>query len=184
VAKQARDFAEVFGAGELAYVAGLLHDIGKAGKSFQDYLWNAYKFPTLVQKKVDHSSAGAVLARAFYEDTYKDLIASQGQGAELAWVIAAHHAGLADREGLEHRLLRKANDESITSTIPIAEEHIQELKKLLESIPPAPERPTMLSTEQLKSLTPTITRRCTCMTLQIILTLVFSKSVNRVTPFA
>jgi hypothetical protein len=35
VAERARDFAEVFGAGDAAYLAGLLHDLGKYGDLFQ-----------------------------------------------------------------------------------------------------------------------------------------------------
>ncbi len=131
VAKEAKTFAETFDAGELAYVAGLFHDIGKAGAPFQDYLQNAYKFPNLVQKKVDHSSAGALLARALYEETYDDLIASQSKGSELAWVIAAHHAGLANREGLEQRLLKKRNDEEIKTAVDLAIEGIPELHQAL-----------------------------------------------------
>jgi len=35
VAGRARRFAEVFGSGEGAYLAGLLHDLGKYGELFQ-----------------------------------------------------------------------------------------------------------------------------------------------------
>lgn len=34
VAKLAREFAEPFGGGEWAYIAGLLHDIGKYSQKF------------------------------------------------------------------------------------------------------------------------------------------------------
>ena len=41
VAKMARGFAKLFGAGNLAYWAGLLHDLGKFNPSFQRYLYRS-----------------------------------------------------------------------------------------------------------------------------------------------
>ena len=37
VAEMAREFASAFGAGNWTYLAGLWHDVGKAGKSFVLY---------------------------------------------------------------------------------------------------------------------------------------------------
>ena len=38
VADMARDFAAPFGAGDFAHWVGWLHDVGKFGDEFQDYL--------------------------------------------------------------------------------------------------------------------------------------------------
>lgn len=114
VATTARRFAEWFEipeAPKLAYWSGLLHDLGKFSQEFQDYLQAAYKAdrygtspPT---KKVDHSSAGAVLGRRLYLQDGDAMLPADGMGCELAWVVAAHHAGLVDRVSLENRLLEK-----------------------------------------------------------------------------
>ena len=62
VAERARSFAEPFGAGEVAYWVGLLHDLGKFSPGFQSYLEEADSArrenrlgPT---RGPDHSSVG------------------------------------------------------------------------------------------------------------------------------
>ncbi len=76
----AAGFAAVFGARELARVAGLWHDLGKYAPQFQKYLRDSVG-------RVDHSTAGALHAiRRF----------NTGIGRTLAFIIAGHHAGLAD----------------------------------------------------------------------------------------
>jgi len=79
-AEKASRFARVFSNGELAYVAGILHDIGKYTKKFQDKLRGAIV-------RVDHSTAGAVEAEKIY---------GQALGRLIAYCIAGHHAGLPD----------------------------------------------------------------------------------------
>lgn len=70
-----RDFADVFGASEYGYAAGLLHDIGKYSTAFQRRLQGG--------EKVDHSTAGAQEALKL------------GQ-PEIAFAVAGHHSGLPD----------------------------------------------------------------------------------------
>jgi len=85
VAGRARHSAEKFGAADLGYVAGLLHDLGKYTSDFQHRLRGG--------QRVDHATAGAQEVVAAY--------ANERIAAELlAYAIAGHHAGLADREGL------------------------------------------------------------------------------------
>ena len=79
VAFRARAFAEHFGAGAVAQIAGLLHDFGKAKPAFQRYLRGGPREP--------HSAEGAKIA----VDSYGPVI-----GRMLAFCIAAHHAGLAN----------------------------------------------------------------------------------------
>ena len=78
-AKIASEFAKPFGAGDLAYIAGLLHDIGKYSNEFQQRLAGE-------KKRVNHSTAGALEALNLHN----------ALGILLAYVIAGHHAGLTD----------------------------------------------------------------------------------------
>jgi CRISPR-associated endonuclease/helicase Cas3 len=84
VAKLASRFAEAFGAGEWAELAGLWHDVGKYQPQFQQHLRGD-------KRKVDHSVIGAALART----------TCGARGYPLAFTIAGHHGGLADRAGQE-----------------------------------------------------------------------------------
>lgn len=78
-AKRACEFAAPFGAEELAYNCGLLHDIGKYSDGFQRRIWENGPL-------VDHATAGA------------QEIARQN-GALAAYCVAGHHGGLPDGGG-------------------------------------------------------------------------------------
>jgi CRISPR-associated endonuclease/helicase Cas3 len=89
VAEKARSFAEVFGAGDWAYLAGLWHDLGKYSKEFQQMLHDSAtpQSPDVRKtKRVDHSSAGGRHAANLWRDL----------GKLLAYTIVGHHAGLPD----------------------------------------------------------------------------------------
>ncbi|MBI2908629.1 MAG: CRISPR-associated helicase Cas3' [Chloroflexi bacterium] len=77
VAELARSFAEPFGAGDLAYLAGLLHDLGKYGYLFQRRLQGK-------ESGIDHWSAGAWRALTQY----------RMEGIAPALAIQGHHVGL------------------------------------------------------------------------------------------
>lgn len=77
-AEMARRFAESFGAGDEAYAAGIMHDIGKYSDAFQRRLHGG--------PKVDHATAGA------YE-----LLRAQRLAA--AFGVAGHHGGLPNCGG-------------------------------------------------------------------------------------
>ena len=75
-AELAKQFAEVFHAGDWGYLCGLLHDIGKYSDEFQRRILGE-------KLRVDHSTAGAQEVenlKAFF----------------TAYCIAGHHAGLPD----------------------------------------------------------------------------------------
>jgi CRISPR-associated helicase Cas3/CRISPR-associated endonuclease Cas3-HD len=98
VAKLSRNFADDFNAGDLAYVSGLLHDLGKYSPDFQSRLEGS-------GIRVDHSTAGAQEARKIFQNGLKPA------GIFSAYVIAGHHGGLPNFgspvEGLCERLHRE-----------------------------------------------------------------------------
>jgi CRISPR-associated endonuclease/helicase Cas3 len=91
--------AEKFGAARLGALVGLLHDLGKYAREFQDYIAGRGSSP-------DHATAGARLIRelaaAVGPDRFAALIG--------AYCIAGHHAGLPNWRGdraLSDRLVKK-----------------------------------------------------------------------------
>jgi CRISPR-associated endonuclease/helicase Cas3 len=111
VAERAAEKARTFGP-DWAYLAGLWHDLGKYRPGFQAYIRldaDAHiegKLDTEFAKSSDktHSAAGALHALKTFEEKF----GSQGRIAArvLAYLIAGHHAGLANwTAGLDNRLL-------------------------------------------------------------------------------
>jgi CRISPR-associated endonuclease/helicase Cas3 len=95
VARLAAEFAAPLNNQDWAYVAGLWHDLGKYSLEFQSYIKSASGYEATAhlenQKgKVDHSTAGAIHAMKQFR-----------RGKVLAYLIAGHHAGLADWENAE-----------------------------------------------------------------------------------
>ena len=74
----ARQFAGEFECGEIGYLCGLMHDIGKYSEEFQKRI----RDPEHV-KKVDHSTAGT-----------KELCSQSGDYLPFAMAVAGHHSGL------------------------------------------------------------------------------------------
>jgi CRISPR-associated endonuclease/helicase Cas3 len=120
VADSARRFAESFGAGDWGYAAGLLHDIGKFSREYQDMLLKSQDNETNSEflRGPDHSSAGAQEIHVRFPD---------GLGKLLAYAIAGHHSGLLDGKSndacLQKRLLKELPDyhacpDSILRSIP------------------------------------------------------------------
>lgn len=86
VADYAADFASGFP--NTARAAGILHDIGKASRAFQDYL----KDEKGIRGSVVHSLQGAFCVSEIPVHQASDVLAKE----LLELVIAAHHGGLAD----------------------------------------------------------------------------------------
>jgi CRISPR-associated endonuclease/helicase Cas3 len=79
-AQRARENADKFGAGQIAYLAGLLHDFGKFGVLFQEVLRKR-------ASHIDHAMPGAILALRLNQIPRSVRI-------DIAVAIAAHHGGL------------------------------------------------------------------------------------------
>lgn len=100
VAKRAGELAQPLGLERAAFIAGLLHDLGKYTPDFQRRLEGA-------GEPVDHSTAGAQVLRNLAKG-------ADGAMADIiAYAILGHHAGLPDRvEGAgsyDRRMEKKAH---------------------------------------------------------------------------
>ena len=82
-AEAAQNAASVFGFGDIAYTAGLYHDVGKYAPAFQARLENS-------RERYEHSTAGMQL--------FADMAERDRNPADilLAYMIAGHHTGLPD----------------------------------------------------------------------------------------
>ncbi|GAB2690757.1 CRISPR-associated helicase Cas3' [Paenibacillus thermoaerophilus] len=112
VSAKTSEFASVFGAGKWGAIAGLLHDAGKFSKAFQRRL-NGSPEP------VDHATAGA---------QYIDKAWNQAKIARiLAYIIAGHHAGLADfgSDASDERTLSRRLLKSVEPFKEALEEHLK-----------------------------------------------------------
>lgn len=130
----AADFARTFGA-DWARVAGRWHDLGKYRSRFQNYIRIASGFEADAHirgeaGKAPHSTAGALFAIDHFGIA----------GRVLAYLIAGHHAGLADWfGGLDARLddpkSRAELDQSLAENPPVDLLDPGDFKPDLRSIP-------------------------------------------------
>jgi len=92
-ARLARLFAEKFDVGELAYFAGLWHDIGKFNRKFQEYLRACADLNKTAKppSSVPHSPVGAFFA---WNNRFD----------HIAFLINGHHAGLSSANALKQRM--------------------------------------------------------------------------------
>ncbi len=100
-AQLARSFAEPMGseAAEMAYYAGLWHDLGKCGSRFQHYLSDQALGTGKKGEGGDHKHAGAVHAAEAYP--------------LLALLVAGHHGGLPSLTEVRRDLPGWANDPQV-----------------------------------------------------------------------
>lgn len=108
-AEKARVFAKKWGAEDIAYIAGLTHDLGKFSDQFQDYLLG-------LGNSVEHSISGA----HYLTEKYNKF------GPIIAMMIAGHHAGLHNRADLKGQLSFKSKEKFV-------KESINNYKKYLKS---------------------------------------------------
>lgn len=88
VANRAEAGAADFDSAAWGRLAGLWHDLGKYSQAFQDKIHSESGLNAHIESpgRVDHSTAGALLARRAFANS----------GHPLACVIAGHHCGLSD----------------------------------------------------------------------------------------
>ena len=96
VAELARQFANAFGQGDLAYLIGLAHDLGKLLRAFQRYLLAIAHSEQ--SEKVPHAWVGA----AVFAQRRRNIL---WEGICLP--IAGHHSGLGERGLVSSRLSDK-----------------------------------------------------------------------------
>jgi CRISPR-associated endonuclease/helicase Cas3 len=112
VAQLAEQFAEAFQSGAWGYLAGLWHDLGKYRPEFQRRLRGS-------REQVEHAGLGAALAMS----------KGRAAGLPLAFVIAGHHAGLANWQA-QGETSQQPLVQRVTQNEPV-------LGQLSHAIPPA-----------------------------------------------
>lgn len=122
VAQLSSEFAKIFGAEKCGWFAGLLHDLGKYTKDFQNYLERSQSGEKVKRGEVVHALQGA----KYVENTIKDYVISDIIGN----VIASHHGGLFDSitDGNRTLSVRTNKDEDVLHY----EEVITEFSPLIE----------------------------------------------------
>ena len=138
VAETAGGFAAAFDAGAWGRLLGALHDVGKYSEEFQTYLraaTGADPHAAEVKGRVDHATAGAQHAATALPAPI---------GRMLAYLLAGHHAGLADwrttedtpggRSSLADRLEKQVPDWSAAPADRLAADAPPWPSKLLEAM--------------------------------------------------
>lgn len=140
----AEGFAAKVGIPEIGKIMGLLHDFGKASKSYQSYLRSAeglinpdeddYVDFKAKKGKIDHSTAGAQLV-------YQKLVNRGREGKFLAQflalAIASHHSGLIDclkpdgANEFERRITKDDKDTHLTEVRSKLPEIVKRLDEIL-----------------------------------------------------
>jgi CRISPR-associated endonuclease/helicase Cas3 len=151
VGRMAANFASIFNATDWARLAGIWHDLGKYREGFQKYIRQTSDPDSHIEGKVGgrdktHSAAGALHAMQVFASRFGPL--GETAARLLAYVIAGHHAGLADwTAGLDNRLLgthapdsereyREARDACVSANpqiLSLPDEF--DLRRALETIP-------------------------------------------------
>jgi len=128
VARLGAQFAKAMGAADLAYYAGLLHDIGKFNPEFQQYLMKAEAQPSAKVRGPDHKGAGTVLAAAMNLQP-------------LTFLIKGHHGGLPSAAELKDWLNERKTRSEVQAAIETAK----------RTIPPLQHAPANLLPQQIRT---------------------------------
>ena len=134
VANCAKQFADKFHAGDLAYWIGLWHDLGKSNPEFQEYLEACQRDER--HEKVPHAIWGAVLAYRLLSRNIKD-----DRWKEMALTIAGHHGRIDQPGSLSQRLEEHAQNNQVIF------QHVVEYVKKLPS-PPKVTLPELTRTQR------------------------------------
>jgi len=93
VANKARDFSDAFGAGDIGFLIGLWHDLGKFNPAFQDYLWDCHEANLAGRAKPTQRVPHAIWGAAFAYLVLKSKGVVPWRHPALA--VKGHHAGLS-----------------------------------------------------------------------------------------
>lgn len=96
-ARLARESLESCGLGTLAYLAGLLHDMGKCTARFSQYLLDIHEASLRGERYTKHTSPHAPAGAIFVYERYWKAGGAGGKAAQIiAMAILGHHSGLCD----------------------------------------------------------------------------------------
>ncbi len=123
VAETARIFAIGLSAAELAYYAGLWHDLGKFHPDFQVYLLRSEADPSVRRHGPDHKAAGSTLARIHCQP--------------LCLLIQGHHGGLRNQRDFAGWLHEKEAGSAVTDALALAHQAMSDLMPGHPVLPPA-----------------------------------------------
>ncbi|MFW5988421.1 MAG: CRISPR-associated helicase Cas3' [bacterium] len=112
-AEKAKRFAAKWGASDLAYVLGQIHDLGKYSQGFQNYLLKD-------GNSVEHSISGAVYLKEKTKINFKEI---------LAFIVAGHHGGLHNKGDLVNKLEKKKKFDFVQEGISKYEEKFEGIFK-------------------------------------------------------
>jgi CRISPR-associated endonuclease/helicase Cas3 len=118
-AANARENAAKFGAGELAYLAGLWHDLGKFNPEFQEYL--------ICCERADRTGDEPP-ARSVPHAIYGAMFAGERRLAMIAPIIYGHHAGLQEPAAVKSRLADNDSQEAWRRIEPIVHENLEDMR--------------------------------------------------------
>ncbi len=118
VAELAKQFADKFSAGNLAYWIGLWHDLGKSNPKFQNYLKACRQGES--HETVPHAIWGAALVYLLLTSEGKE-----GRWEEIALAIAGHHSGIGQPGTLSQRFV-----EQIKNSHNLCQQMLRYAKKL------------------------------------------------------
>jgi len=145
VAAMAAEFAKSFGSAEWAKASGWLHDVGKLAARVQAYLRyvGGLDDPEYAGARVNHSSAGAGLAVERWNGP--DRSPPEVIGKTLAYLVAGHHAGLADYYATD------TGNAALAARLPEGRRLFEEIKssaaEVLAQLPAMLQRPTWLKAD-------------------------------------
>lgn len=130
-ARMASSLSEPYGLGYTAYVCGILHDIGKYSRKFQDYLLSSLQGKEERRGEVTHSWQGA----KFLLDSLT-CAGNPSLADLLANVIASHHGSLTNQIENSERVIPQRLDHFSAIDQSNYEEvlSVKELKIVLEEI--------------------------------------------------
>ncbi len=101
VAQATKSYAEIFGGSQIAFYAGLWHDLGKYNPSFQDYLQKCHDSTQNKNSKPPRSEPHAI---------YGALLAAK-ICPPIAPLIYGHHSGIPAQADLKNKLKEKLSDD-------------------------------------------------------------------------